>query len=382
MESNQHQEGSMIYLNNAATSWPKPLCVAEAVSEAIRSLPGSANRGGLKEKDDMWACRSHLAELLQVTNPSRISLGANATYALNEAIQGFPFQRGDVVLTTLAEHNAVLRPLYRLEKRGIIRTVFVPVEPDGRVNPSTWWDYLERYHPRMVVFIHASNVTGAVNDAQTLARLAKERNATVILDAAQSLGIVPVLPEIWGIDYVAFTGHKYLLGPQGTGGLYVAQRETVDPVYVGGTGIYSDQEEMPQEMPLRLEAGTPNEHSFAGLAAALQWRKENPVDGVSLQMRTEETANRLRRAGAKVVEVRGERTPVIAFSIPGWDPADVGDVFFDSYDIICRTGLHCAPKILSNIGAPAEGTVRVSLSRFTTEEEIDVLVTAVGELLA
>ncbi|MGI6498495.1 MAG: aminotransferase class V-fold PLP-dependent enzyme [Oscillospiraceae bacterium] len=382
MKANQTQENQMIYLNNAATSWPKPSCVADAVSEAIRSLPGSANRGGLKEKDDMWICRSHLAELLQVTNPSRISLGANATHALNEAIQGFPFRRGDVVLTTMAEHNAVLRPLYRMEKRGIIRTVFVPVERDGRVNPSTWWDYLERYRPRMAVFIHASNVTGAVNDAQTLARLAKERNATVVLDAAQSLGVVPVLPEAWDVDYVAFTGHKYLLGPQGTGGLYVTQRETLDPVYVGGTGIYSDEEEMPREMPLRLEAGTPNEHSFAGLAAALQWGKEHPMDTLSLQMRTEETAARLRKAGAQVIDVRGERTPVVVFSVPDWTPDDVGDVFFDSYDIICRTGLHCAPKILPDIGAAAAGTVRVSLSRFTTEEEIDTLVTAVEELLA
>ena len=382
MEPNQKQEHSMIYMNNAATSWPKPPCVAEAAHQAIVSLPGGANRGGLGNKDDMWTCRSHLAELLQIANPSRISLGANATYALNEAIQGFPFRKGDVVMTTMAEHNAVLRPLFRLEKRGMIHTVFVPVEPDGRVNPSTWWEYLDRYHPRMVIFTHASNVTGAVNDAETLTRLAKERNAVVVLDAAQSLGVVPVLPEVWGVDYVAFTGHKYLLGPQGTGGLYVAQHETVDPVYVGGTGIYSDQDEMPEEMPLRLEAGTPNEHSFAGLAAALQWQKEHPISEVSLQMRTEETSERLQRAGAEVIEVRGERTPVIAFTLPGWDPMDAGDVLLDSYDIICRTGLHCAPKILDSIGAPSAGTVRISLSRFTTEEEIDTLITAIGELLA
>ena len=382
MEQTPDGRNPMIYMNNAATSWPKPPCVAQAVEEAIRLLPGSANRGGLKKKDDMWTCRSYLAEMMQISNPSRISLGANATYALNEAIQGFPFQKGDVVLTTLAEHNAVLRPLYRLERQGIIHTVFVPVEPDGRLNPSTWWEYLEEYHPRMAVFTHASNVTGAVNDAQTLTRLAKEKNAAVLLDASQSLGVVPVLPELWSVDYLAFTGHKYLLGPQGTGGLYVAQQETLEPVYVGGTGIYSDEPEMPREMPLRLEAGTPNEHSYAGLAAALQWAKEHPVNGVSLQMKTEETARRMEEAGARVVEVRGERTPVIAFDLPGWEAMDVGDVLLDSYDILCRTGLHCAPKILSSIGAPATGTVRISLSRFTTEEEIDTLITAIGELLA
>ena len=382
MEQNREQEHPMIYMNNAATSWPKPPCVAQAVEEAIRFLPGSANRGGLKKRDDMWTCRSYLAEMMEISSPSRISLGANATYGLNEAIQGFPFQPGDVVLTTLAEHNSVLRPLYRLEQRGRIKTVFLPVEPDGRVNPSTWWEYLEQYSPRMVVFTHASNVTGAVNDAQTLARLAKEKNAVVLLDASQSLGVIPVLPELWGIDYVAFTGHKYLLGPQGTGGLYVAQHETLESVYVGGTGIYSDQPEMPQEMPTRLEAGTPNEHSYAGLAAALQWAKENPLNSTALQMKTEETAKRLQDAGAQVVEVRGERTPVIAFTLPGWEAMDVGDVLLDSYDILCRTGLHCAPKILSSIGAPPEGTVRISLSRFTTEEEIDTLVTAIGELLA
>ena len=371
----------MIYLNNAATSWPKPDCVSQAVAEAINGLPGNANRGGLKARDDVWECRSYLSDLMRIENPSRISLGANATYALNEAIGGFPFQKGDVVLTTLAEHNAVLRPLYRLEKQGLIQTVFVPVEEDGRVNTSTWWEYLDRYQPRLTVFSHASNVTGAVNDAQTLARLAKEKGAAVLLDAAQTLGLVPVYPAQWNIDFVAFTGHKYLLGPQGTGGLYVSPEQTLEPVYVGGTGIFSDQEEMPAEMPLHLEAGTPNEHSFAGLAAALRWRKEHPLDLTMLQARTEETAERLQKAGASVVMVRGERTPVITFMVPGWEPSDVGDILLDSYDIICRTGLHCAPKILSCIGAPALGTIRISLSRFTTEEELDTLISAIEDIL-
>lgn len=381
MESKESGHSPYIYLNNAATSWPKPDCVSEAVKDAINNLPGNANRGGMKSKDAMWECRALLAERMQIENPSRISLGANATYALNEAIGGFPFQKGDTVLTTLAEHNAVLRPLHRLENQGLIRTVFIPVEKDGRVNPGLWWEYVEQYRPRLAVFTHALNVTGAVNDAQTLARVAKERGAAVILDASQSLGVVPVLPEAWGIDYVAFTGHKYLLGPQGTGGLYVAPGIQPEPVYVGGTGIYSDQAGMPAEMPLRLEAGTPNEHSFAGLLAALKWSKANPLDVGALQERTGAVSKRLEEAGATVVEVRGERTPVVAFTLPGWEAGDVGDLLLDSYDIICRTGLHCAPKILPSIGAPACGTIRVSLSRFTTDEEVDVLITAIGDIL-
>ncbi|MDD4716023.1 MAG: aminotransferase class V-fold PLP-dependent enzyme, partial [Oscillospiraceae bacterium] len=373
----EHQNAAPVkyrYFNNAATSWPKPPCVAEAVRKAIEELPGHANRGGPKNKDPMWECRALLAERMEAGNPSRISLGANATYALNEAIGGFPFQKGDTVLTTLAEHNSVLRPLYKLTKMGLIRTVFIPVEADGRINLGQWWEYVEQYRPRLAVFSHASNVTGAVNDAQTLCRVAKERGAKVLLDASQSQGIIPVLPEAWGIDYMAFTGHKYLLGPQGTGGLYVAPDIRPDPVYVGGTGIFSDQEEMPEEMPLRLEAGTPNEHSFAGLAAALSWAKEHPLDDALMQERTQKLSRRLTEAGAEVVEVRGERTPVISFTLPGWEAGDVGDLLLDSYDIICRTGLHCAPKILSCIGAPPCGTVRVSISRFTTEEDTDTLV--------
>lgn len=370
----------MIYMNNGATSWPKFPGIGEVMKSILEKLPVDAGRATGTGKQERADCREELARLLCVSDKKRIVYMENATRALNTAILGFSWKPGDVVLTTAAEHNSVYRPLWFLKKRGILDYIVLPVKKDGRLDLEVYAQALKTYHPRMVAVTHASNVTGAVNDVETIAALAKDCGAAVLLDAAQSMGNVPVYPEKWQIDMAAFTGHKYLLGPQGTGGLYVSENTELEPVITGGTGIHSDEEEMPQSMPLRLEAGTQNEQGFACLCAALSWSRKNPANSRQMSEKMKWLEEELLRAGANVVCVRGERTPVLSFWIDGFSAEEVGDILYSNYEIICRTGLHCAPRILPYIGAGQDGTVRISLSRFTAQEELECLVEAVKEI--
>lgn len=367
-----------IYMNNAATSWPKPSCVSQTVSEALLLPPGSMHRGGIDSFDVFDAVRSHLAPLMGISAPSRIALGANATWGLNLAIFGFPFQPGDTVVTTKAEHNSVLRPLYALEQKGLIHVQYADTDETGRVPLNEWENCLQKFRPQLAIFTHASNVTGAVNDAAAMTAAAKAINARVLIDASQTLGWLTLQAEAWGADMVAFTGHKYLLGPQGTGGLWVRGDLTLHPHLLGGTGIQSDKDTMPEEMPLHLEAGTGNEPSFYGLLSALQWRENNPPDVTSCTNRLELLRQGLNKAGARVIVPSGECTPVVSFTLPGESASDTGFMLQESCGIICRTGLHCAPKIFSCLKVPE--TVRLSLSRFTTTEEIDQVIAAVEDI--
>ena len=367
-----------IYMNNAATSWPKPNCVSQAVSEALLLPPGSMHRGGLDSFDVFEAVRTHLAPLLGISDPAQIALGANATWGLNLAILGFPFQPGDTVVTTKAEHNSVLRPLYALEQKGLIHVNYVDTDETGRVSLQDWESCLQNCRPRLAVFTHASNVTGAVHDAAAMTAAAKAVQARVLIDASQTLGWLTLNAEAWGADMVAFTGHKYLLGPQGTGGLWVRDDLRLQPHLLGGTGIQSDLDTMPEQMPLHLEAGTGNEPSFYGLLSALQWQEANPPDMSASAYRLEKLRQGLKAAGANVIIPQGECTPVVSFTLPGESVSDTGFMLQESMGIICRTGLHCAPKIFSCLRVPE--TVRLSLSRFTTMEEIDRVIAAVEDI--
>ena len=368
-----------IYLNNAATSWPKPGCVAEAVSKALASRPGHAGRGGVEDFDVFSEARNKIAGVIGVRTPGQIALGPNSTWALNLGIFGYRFRKGDAALTTKAEHNSVLRPLYALEQRGLINVIYLDTDRTGRIPLEEWESALARYSPRLALFTHASNVTGAVNDAESLIKAAKAAGADVLMDASQTCGWEDIEADNWGADMVAFTGHKYLLGPQGTGGLYVRPGLVLDPHLVGGTGIHSDLETMPEDMPAHLEAGTGNEPSFCGLLAALEWAERNPPD----KAETGEMLAALRRglsdAGADVVEPEGACMPVVSFGIAGKTPSEVGFILNESYGIICRAGMQCAPKLFGCLGRPG-GTVRLSVSRFTTMDEIETAIGAVRDI--
>lgn len=368
-----------IYMNNAATSWPKPPEVAEAVASSLNAIPGEANRGGVTDFDVFQEVRTELARLMGISCPSQIALGPNSTWGLNQAIFGYPLKPGDVVLSTKAEHNAVLRPLWVLEQKGVT-VIKVPVDRVGRVSASDWKEALLAHRPKLCILTHASNVTGAVNDIETLAREAKEAGADVLLDVSQTLGCVPVQLSQWGVDLAAFTGHKYLLGPQGTGGVYVREGLYLHPHMVGGTGVKSDLKEMPEEMPLHLEAGTGNEPSYHGLLAALRWSREHPMDQEALRACTRRLTEGVTKLGCQVILPEEPSTPVVSFGIPGITSSEAADILTGSYDIILRSGLHCAPEIMEEIGMKG-GTLRLSLSRFTTEEEVEQVLLAVRDLV-
>jgi cysteine desulfurase family protein len=371
----------VIYLNNAATSWPKAPGLGQILADAFEQLPLHPGRVGHVVRDQAWECRNLIADMLSVSQPEQIVLRENSTHALNLALLGFPFRRGDVILTTAQEHNAVLRPLYRLSRLRRAHIRFIPTDREGRVDMEKYRQALQGDSPRMVVVNHASNVTGAVQPVKELFGLAKEHGATTLLDASQSLGLEDVHAQDLQADMVAFTGHKYLLGPVGTGGLYVRPEIELEPVLMGGTGVRSDLREMPSEMPLRLEPGTPNLPAFVGLAHAIRWHKENPIEQRRLYRLSARLEQGLGEAGANVVTVSGRRTPVVSFTLPGWDVEEIGYVLQKEFGILCRCGLHCAPLIHAYLGTAPKGTVRFSLSRFTTDEEVEQAINAVRRLV-
>jgi selenocysteine lyase/cysteine desulfurase len=376
---------AQVYLNNAATSWPKAPGVAEAVAGAVTELPGAANRGGLEDFDVFAAVRQQLARVMGISDYNRIALGSNATWGLNAAIFGLDLKPGDRVLTTTAEHNSVLRPLFALSQSLGVQVEYLPTDATGRVSPQAWEVALERLRPRLCVVTHASNVSGAANDAAALTALSHARGAKLLLDMSQTLGWLDCSLEAWGVDMAAFTGHKYLLGPQGTGGLYLRPGLELSPHLVGGTGIHSDLDTMPAQMPGHLEAGTNNEPGFHGLLAALRWAADNPVaeDREATLARLERLESGLAALGAAVVSPGRPCTPVLSFTLGSFAPDLIGATLRDSYDILVRTGLHCAPKIFSSLGInPKSGSVRVSLSRFNSDDDITALLDALAEIVA
>jgi len=374
----------MVYLNNAASSWPKAPGVTQAVCRALEDLPVHPGRAALRH-DATAHCRAHLAALLAAAQPDRIVLTVNATQALNLAILGLDLAPGALVVTTVTEHNSVLRPLHHLAERRGIRLEVVGLDAQGRIDGPAWAAAVAR-RPALAVLNHASNVTGRIADAARLLGQAHDAGAVTLLDASQTLGIAPVHAGRLQADLVAFTGHKGLHGPPGTGGLYVAPHLDLTQWFVGGTGVRSDLALHPTDMPMRLEAGTPNVPALAGLAAALAWWAQK---GASHHERVLHLAARLRAGLRATPGVRlfgdgpeNESTGVVSFLIAGWSAEDAGYVLGESFGIVCRTGLHCAPLIHAPLGCAPAGTVRFSVSGFNTEDDIEAALRAVGRLAA
>jgi len=369
-----------VYLNNAATSFPKVPGLGKEVAAFLEKTPKHPGRTGGGNEDVLNLCRSELADLIREEDPSDIVLCKNSTEALNIVIHGLELN-GVTVVTTAMEHNSVLRPLYILQKKGKIKLEIVPCDKEGRVLARKWEKKIAEVSPKLVVLNHASNVTGAVNNAKQLLSYAKKHGCITILDASQSLGLIDINNKKLESDVIVFTGHKYLLGPTGTGGFYVNKKINIDPVFVGGTGVRSDLREMPPEMPFKLEAGTHILPMIAGLLHSLKWNKENPIHLSEMEILTNKLERGLLEKKVKVIKVNGERTFMVSFVIPEKNLNEVGFVLERGYDIICRTGLHCAPLIHQCIGTVPEGSIRFSISRFTTREEIDYTINAVGELM-
>ena len=380
----------MIYLDNGATTLQKPECVREALLEAMASM-GNSGRGvhdaSLYAGRTIYRARESLAELLGAAAPEQVAFTANATESLNLALGGL-FGARDHVITTVCEHNSVLRPLYRLQ--GMELSV-LPVKAEAgeeRQAGILAYDELEsllRPNTKALIITHASNLTGNITDLEQAAAFAKKHSLLLIVDAAQTAGSVPMDMERMGIDVLCFTGHKGLYGPQGTGGVCVRPGLSIRPLKVGGSGIHSFDREHPSEMPAALEAGTLNGHGIAGLGAAARWLLETGVE----QIRAREQAL-LRRFVDGVKEVEGvtlygnpdldRRTGIQSLNIRDYDSARVADWLYEDYGIAVRGGAHCAPLMHEALGTREQGAVRFSFSYFNTEAEADEAAAAVREL--
>lgn len=364
----------MIYLDNAATTLQKPPEVGQAMLAALQTA-GNPGRGAheptLHAARLVYGAREALAELFHAESPACIAFAANATQALNTALCGL-LAPGDHVLTTVCEHNSVLRPLYRLRGQGV-QVDFVGVDAQGKLRCEQFAQRL-RPNTKAIVVTHASNVTGCVTDLVQVSAFAKAHGLLMIVDAAQTAGARPIDVQELGLDVLCFTGHKALLGPQGTGGLYVRPGLQVAPLVVGGSGVHSFAEAHPSEMPTALEAGTLNVPGLAGLEAGVRWILAQGVESLCAK----ETAlarlfyENIQGIPGVVVYggcLAGPHAPIVSLNLAGEDSARVADALWEDYGICVRAGAHCAPLMHKALGTVEQGAVRFSFSHQNTVQE-------------
>lgn len=376
-----------VYLDNAATSHPKPEGVYQAVEETLRNVRGSPGRGGHKgaiEADRiLFETREKLASLFHIPDSKNIVFTANATEALNLALKGF-LRPGDHVILSSMEHNSVLRPLKSLESIGVSRTV-VTCAPDGSLDLKALQEAL-RPNTRLIALTHASNVVGTFMPIQAVGDWARRQGIVLLVDAAQTAGSLPLNVEDYGIDLLAAPGHKGLLGPPGTGFLYLRDGIDLRPLLEGGTGSQSDREEQPLYLPDRYQSGTMNTPGIAGLGAAIDFLLREGLEKVREHERrlTELALEGLKKIPKLVVygpRDSQRQTAVISFCMEGRDPTEIGSLLDQVYEIRTRFGLHCAPLAHRTIGTFPEGTIRASFGYFNTEADVHYLIHALQQIL-
>ena len=379
-----------IYFDNAATSWPKPPAMIEAMARFNESIGGNPGRSGhrlsIEAARVVYEARERVAELIGSPDPLSIAFTKNATEAINCVLFGL-LKPGDHVVTSGMEHNSVMRPLRFLERQGVELSI-VPCSPAGVLDPGDALRAMKR-NTLAIVVTHASNVTGTLFPLEDLARIAHERGSIFVVDASQTAGSVPIEVIRTGIDILCFTGHKSLLGPQGTGGFYIRKglEQRVRPLIRGGTGSASEFEEQPDFLPDRFESGTPNAIGLAGLAAGIRFVLASGIE------RTREKEMHLTRrflegmAGIPGTilygpQDAGQRTAVVSFNVRGISPSEIAFELDEQFAVLSRPGLHCAPAAHRTIGTFPEGTVRFSFGHSTTEDEIRRGLEAVAHLSA
>ena len=376
----------MIYLDNAATTMKKPQCVIDAVVAAMSHM-GNAGRGATSAALDasrvIYDTREKLSDLCNLQKPSRVAFTCNSTESLNTAIKGI-LSSGDHAITTALEHNSVLRPLYDLQAKGMELSI-VDCDENGNIDYNDF-EKLIKENTKAIVCTHASNLVGNVLDVKKIGSIAKKHNLIFIVDASQSAGVFNIDMQDMNIDILCFTGHKGLLGPQGTGGICVREGIDVRPLKVGGSGVNTFSKEQPVEMPTHLEAGTLNGHALAGLNAALDYLKEEGIDNI--QKREEELMFRFYNGIKDIKDIKifgnfeNKRAAIVTFNVGDIDSAAFSDELSFAYDISTRAGAHCAPLMHKAMNTVEQGAVRFSFSHYNTEEEIDTAIKAVKEIAA
>lgn len=374
-----------VYLDNAATSHPKPASVYAAAAKALAEIganPGrSAYRSAREASKLVDETRRRTAQFFGISNPSRVMFTKNATESLNVVLKGY-LRPGDRVLISGMEHNAVVRPLHRLASRGIA-VEKIPCSPLGRLDCAALRAMLDPA-PRLVVLNHASNVNGALQPAEEVAALCARAGVPLLLDAAQTAGVQPISAEDWNLGMLACSAHKGLLAPPGLGILYIRDDLDVLPLMEGGTGNRSEEEEQPELCPERFESGTGNLPAVAGLAAGLDFITRTGLDAIrkhELDLAAQMEKGLAKLPGLKLFRPEERGTGAVSFAVEGLNPADVGHLLDEAFDIAVRTGLHCAPLAHGTLGTLPEGTVRASVGYATTPDEVEFLVESVRSLL-
>jgi len=377
----------MIYLDNAATSWPKPESVYQTMDEFLRKKAGSPGRGShsmaLAAGETVEEARRLIARLINAPEKERVIFTFNCTDALNLGLKGL-LRPGDHVITSCIEHNSVARPLRKLERQGV-KVTRLPPSPDTGVVSAQDIEAAITRETKLVVVIHASNVTGVIQPIAEYRKVTRQHNLIFMVDAAQSAGKYPIDVQADNVDLLAFAGHKGLLGPAGTGGLYIGNRVDLDSLREGGTGSYSEREEQPVVLPDRYESGTLNSVGISGLGAGVKYIFGEGLDKIrayerSLTDRLIEGLSNIPGLTLYRAEDGSKQAPVISLNIEGYEPAEVGVILDQAFDIKVRTGLHCTPAAHKILGTYPLGTVRLSPGCFNTVEEIDITVQALAKI--
>ena len=375
----------MIYMDNAATTMHKPQEVIDAVVNAMNSM-GNAGRGAseaaLSASRVIYDTRDRLAELFGAEDARRIAFTSNSTESLNIAIKG-SLNPGDHVITTVLEHNSVLRPLYEMEKKGVELSI-IRCDENGMPDISEMEASIKE-NTKMIICTNGSNLTGNYVDVSAIGKMAHAHGLVFVVDASQTAGVFPINVQEMNIDILCFTGHKGLLAPQGTGGIYVKDGIELRPLKTGGSGIQTYSKEHPVQMPTALEAGTLNGHGIAGLHAALGYLKKEGIDNI--RSKEQELMWRFYNGVKDVpgVKIYGdysqkERCAIVTLNIGDYDSSEVSDELLMEYNISTRSGGHCAQLMHKALGTVEQGAVRFSFSHYNTEEEVDAAVRAIHEL--
>ena len=379
---------NLIYLDNSATSYPKPDMVYDYMTEFYKTQGVSPGRSGydmcMIAEDVIHQTREMLTKFFNGTDPNRLTFNYNATDSLNIIINGL-VEKGAHVITSNLEHNSVLRPLYHHEQAGLIEVTYLPFDEKGYINPDDVKKALKK-NTKFVILNHASNVIGTVQPVAEVGKICKEAGITFAVDASQSAGAINIDVQAMNIDVIAFTGHKCLMGPTGIGGLYTGENVEIKHTRYGGTGVRSAYRFHLDEFPYRLETGTLNTLGVAGLNAGQRWLAEEGVENI--HEREMNLWDKLRKGLQNIDKVttycaqdKENKIPVLSFNIEGWEALNTGTMLDGDYNIACRTGLQCAPLVHVGIGTDQlHGTVRFSIGPFNKEEHIDSAITAVEEI--